>query len=169
MTQELTPAQEALLTAAAATEDGAVEATTAHRVTVAAVIRNGWMISIPKDGGESRLMITAAGRAIVCAEMPPAMESVTTPPIDDRTETTAQPPAPMRAAPKGKIATLVELLRAEGGATIDAMMDATGWQAHSVRGAISGSIKKGLGLRVESEKTAAGRVYRIPAITGAGA
>ena len=42
-------------------------------------------------------------------------------------------------------------------------MAATGWQAHSVRGAISGSIKKALGLEVLSEKTDAGRVYRIVA------
>ena len=43
------------------------------------------------------------------------------------------------------------------------MMAATGWQAHSVRGAISGAIKKKLGLDVRSEKTEGGRVYRIAA------
>jgi hypothetical protein len=40
-------------------------------------------------------------------------------------------------------------------------MAATGWQAHSVRGAMSGALKKKLGLIIESEKAAAGRVYRI--------
>jgi hypothetical protein len=63
--------------------------------------------------------------------------------------------------PKGKIALLVGLLRQPDGATIAAMTAATGWQAHSVRGALSGAIKKGLGLAVVSEKTEAGRVYRI--------
>src|SRR5277367_5937537 len=57
------------------------------------------------------------------------------------------------AAPKGKIEMLVGLLRQEGGATIEAMSVATGWQIHSVRGAISGAIKKKLGLTVTSEKT----------------
>ena len=40
-------------------------------------------------------------------------------------------------------------------------MEATGWQAHSVRGAISGAIKKKLGLNVMSEKTGTVRLYRI--------
>ena len=63
--------------------------------------------------------------------------------------------------PKGKIGALVCLLRQESGTTIEAMMSATGWQAHSVRGALSGAIKKGLGLEVISQKTDVGRVYRI--------
>ncbi len=41
------------------------------------------------------------------------------------------------------------------------MTAATGWQAHSVRGAMSGALKKKLGLIIASEKTEAGRVYRI--------
>ena len=64
---------------------------------------------------------------------------------------------------KGKIVILVDQLRNPDGATIAAMMAATGWQAHSVRGAISGSIKKALGIAVMSEKTEAGRTYRIAA------
>lgn len=40
-------------------------------------------------------------------------------------------------------------------------MAATGWQAHLVRGAMSGAIKKGLGLAITSDKTEAGRIYRI--------
>jgi hypothetical protein len=47
------------------------------------------------------------------------------------------------------------------------MMAATGWQAHSVRGAIAGAIKKKLKLDVASEKAEGGRVYRI--VEGAGA
>jgi len=70
-------------------------------------------------------------------------------------------PAPEPRTPKGKIAVLLGLLRQSEGATIETMMAATGWQAHSVRGAMSGSIKKALGVEVVSEKTEAGRVYRI--------
>ena len=61
----------------------------------------------------------------------------------------------------GKIAVLVGLLQQPGGTTIEAMMAATGWQAHSVRGAISGSIKKALGIVVISEKIDGARTYRI--------
>lgn len=66
-------------------------------------------------------------------------------------------------AATGKIAILVGLLQQSGGTTIEAMMAATGWQAHSVRGAISGSIKKALGIAVISEKIDGVRTYRIEA------
>ncbi len=63
--------------------------------------------------------------------------------------------------PTGKIATLVALMRRPEGAEIEEMIAATGWQAHSVRGAISGSVKKALGLEVSSIKEVDVRVYRI--------
>ena len=78
-----------------------------------------------------------------------------------------QPPPVEASQPKGKIPILVDLLTQPDGASITAMMQATGWQAHSVRGAMSGAIKKTLGLNVISEKTEAGRVYRIVAETRA--
>ena len=61
-----------------------------------------------------------------------------------------------------KQALLVDLLKSRSGATIDEAVAATGWQAHSVRGAISGTLKKKLGLAVTSEPVEKrGRVYRI--------
>ena len=71
------------------------------------------------------------------------------------------------AGPKGKLGALVALLLRPEGATLEAMQAATGWQAHSVRGAIAGSIKKKLGFDVTSEKVDGGRVSRIA--KGAGA
>ncbi len=66
------------------------------------------------------------------------------------------------ARPGTKRARLVDLLRRPKGATIAELVAATGWQPHSVRGAISGSLKKKLGLAVTSEKIEGrGRVYRI--------
>ncbi len=59
---------------------------------------------------------------------------------------------------------LVALLQRPEGASVGEMMAATGWQAHSVRGAMSGALKKGLGLTIESAPNEAGRVYRIPAV-----
>ncbi len=61
-----------------------------------------------------------------------------------------------------KQANLIEMLRRPKGATIEQMTAKTGWQAHSVRGAISGALKKKLGLAVTSETVEGrGRVYRI--------
>ncbi len=61
-----------------------------------------------------------------------------------------------------KQAVLIEMLRRPNGATIQQMSAKTGWQTHSVRGAISGALKKKLGLPVTSETVEGrGRVYRI--------
>jgi hypothetical protein len=58
--------------------------------------------------------------------------------------------------------TLIAMLRRPEGATIDEIVAATDWQKHTVRGAISGALKKKHGLTVESEKVEGrGRVYRI--------
>jgi len=62
-----------------------------------------------------------------------------------------------------KIAKVVEMLRRPTGSTVKAIMTATGWQAHSVRGAISGAIKKKLGLKVTSELRGDDRFYRVEA------
>jgi hypothetical protein len=66
------------------------------------------------------------------------------------------------ARPGTKQALLIGLLKRKRGAAIDEIVAATGWQAHSVRGAISGTLKKKLGLDVTSESVdGRGRVYRI--------
>lgn len=49
---------------------------------------------------------------------------------------------------KSKQARLISLLQAKAGATIDQMITLTGWQAHTVRGTISGVLRKKLGLNV---------------------
>ncbi len=61
-----------------------------------------------------------------------------------------------------KQAALIEMLQTKEGASVTDIMEATGWQAHTVRGAIAGALKKKLGLKIVSEKVEArGRVYRI--------
>lgn len=60
-----------------------------------------------------------------------------------------------------KLAILVALLSREEGATVEEMVAATGWQAHSVRGVMSGALAKKFGLQIASEKVEGrGRVYR---------
>ena len=63
-----------------------------------------------------------------------------------------------------KKAIVLELIRRADGASLQEIMSATNWQAHSVRGFISGALTKKMGLTVESLKTPEGaRVYRIAA------
>jgi hypothetical protein len=57
------------------------------------------------------------------------------------------------------------MLRRKKGATVQQIMAETGWQPHSVRGFLSGTVRKKLGLQLTSEPSEAGRVYRIPAST----
>jgi hypothetical protein len=65
-----------------------------------------------------------------------------------------------------KQALLIDLLRCKKGA-IEETVAATGWQPHSLHGAISGTLKKKLGLKVTSEKPGDGpRRYRIAAPKG---
>jgi hypothetical protein len=73
--------------------------------------------------------------------------------------------ATRRARPAGrdhtKTAKVVALLQRPEGATLQAIMRTTGWQTHSVRGFISGQLKKKLGLKVRSFQRDGERVYSI--------
>jgi len=72
-----------------------------------------------------------------------------------------EPPKPKTRAGT-KQAMLIEMLRAEGGATIDEIVDALRWRPHTVRGAMAGALKKRLGLVIISEKIEGrGRAYMI--------
>jgi hypothetical protein len=60
-----------------------------------------------------------------------------------------------------KQARVIGLLNRPAGATIPAIMKATGWQAHSIRAFLAVVVRKKLGLRLDSAKTNGKRVYRI--------
>jgi hypothetical protein len=62
-----------------------------------------------------------------------------------------------------KLATVIALLSRPNGTTIATLMEATGWQQHSVRGFFAGVLRKKLGLTLQSEKTEGDRIYRIVA------
>ena len=71
-------------------------------------------------------------------------------------------PKPRRSRDGSKQAQLIVMLKRTKGASIEEIVAAFGWQAHTVRGAIAGALKKKLGLDVTSEKDEKrGRVYKI--------
>ncbi len=72
--------------------------------------------------------------------------------------TWAQP----RTRANSKQAEVIRMLQRPEGATIRQICQATGWQAHTVRGTFAGAFKKKLGLTIVSEKVPGGeRVYRL--------
>jgi len=100
------------------------------------------------DGHGTTLVITDAGLAAIGIE-------AETPQTDP-----AQPKPKTRAGTKQAL--LIEMLEAPDGATISEIAKATNWLPHTIRGAMSGALKKRLGLTITSEKVEGrGRIYKI--------
>src|SRR4051812_28378885 len=74
---------------------------------------------------------------------------------------TSGEPKSKRTAAGSKQSRAITMLRSPNGATIAAMMKATGWQQHSVRGFLAGVVRKKLKLKLDSKKVDGLRVYSI--------
>jgi hypothetical protein len=75
-------------------------------------------------------------------------------------------PKSKKAVSGSKQARVITMLRSPDGATIAAMMKATGWQQHSVRGFLAGVLRKKLKLKLDSKKIDGSRVYSIKGAHG---
>ena len=126
-----------------------------------------WKAIQSLDGGtaaESATTAAKANKAKAVATVPKKAKSTAKPKPakaakGKRSKAAAKPTTARDGSKKAEV---IGLLRRKGGATLTQIMKATGWQAHSVRGFISGALGKKMGLTVESAKREDGeRVYKL--------
>ena len=174
-TIQLTPAQHAVLAKAINVHQGKIEWFPAH-------IKGGARKKV-LEGMFNRALITTDGAdwwvaaegydALGMARPGPAAAPQGAPASDntdleadvrvcEATWAKEQEPAKPRTRDNSKQAEVIRMLQRAEGATIAQIMQATGWQAHTVRGTFAGAFKKKLGLTLLSDKEKGGdRVYRI--------
>jgi hypothetical protein len=118
------------------------------------------------DGRRTMLKLTDAGLQAIgaggAAQKQRTSSSTSGPARTRSTTSRRKPEGHALARPGSKHALLLELLSRKTGASIGEIVAATGWQPHSVRGAISGTVRKKLGFTITSKKVEPrGRVYRV--------
>ncbi len=166
---KLTDTQTAILKAAAGRPDGNIEPLPstlrggARAKVIEGLLARGLIVE-----AEGRHLLTDAGYAAVGKRrtVPKDVQKLDVPDALTKREATDDlqklEVTSRTIRPGTKLAAIVEAMHHPGGATIAQMMAGTGWQAHTVRGAISGMVRKRLGYEVVTEKGADGqRAYRI--------
>jgi hypothetical protein len=123
------------------------------------------------DGRGVLLLVTAAGLGALGLGSDAPTAGATAAESAEAPEDSATDQTPSAARPGGgtgmvregtKQARLIAMLKRPEGVTIAQVVEATGWQPHTVRGAFAGALKKRLGLTIVSEKVEdRGRVYRL--------
>lgn len=166
---KLTDTQSAILKAAAVRPDGNIEPLPPTlRGGARTKVIEGLLAKGLVAGANGHHLLTDAGYAAVGKRRPipknvqqtDAPDALTKREVTHTLQKLAATSPTIR--PGTKLAAIIDAMRHPGGATIAQMMAGTGWQAHTVRGAISGMIRKRLGYEVVTEKGADGqRAYRI--------
>ena len=143
----------------------------AAKKVVTMMIERGWLEEVDTnvrkgeplwretgDGHGTTLVVTGAGLLAIGVE--PVVVKTMAAICTHATQSRASKPPTPRAGTKQ--AQIIALLQRPQGASIGEIVAATGWQAHSVRGMISGALKKKLGLPITSEKVdGRGTVHRL--------
>jgi hypothetical protein len=143
----------------------------AAKMAVTKMIERGWLQEVDanlrsgeplwretSDGHGTTLVVTDAGLLAIGIE-PVMVKAVVA--LSEHAAKATPPKLPTQRAGT-KQAMLIEMLQRPEGVTIAEMVAATGWQAHTVRGAISGALKKKLGLSVAADNEKGGvRCYQI--------
>jgi len=166
---KLTDTQTALLKAAAGRPDGNIEPLPATlRGGARAKVIEGLLARGLAADADGHILLTDAGYAAVGKRrpIPKGVRKMDAPDALTKREAThalQKLEATSRTIRPGtKLAAIINAMRQPCGATVAKMMADTGWQAHTVRGAISGMVKKRLGYEIIAEKGADGqRAYRI--------
>jgi Protein of unknown function (DUF3489) len=146
---------------------------------LAGLTKRGLIRVIDTDGGPERVIITSEGMAAIGVEPDDEGEAPDPAELDDYPSRgtpadqgawaarrddearaaeraaeanmgTADPKPTVR--PGTKQALLIDLLKRPKGATVEQIAERTGWQRHTIRGAISGALKKKLGLTIEATR-----------------
>ncbi len=157
---KLTDTQTAILKAAASRPDGNIEPLPSTlRGGARAKVIEGLVARELIAESEGNHLLTDAGYAAVGKHRPAPKDVQKADASDDLQKLEATPPT---IRPGTKLAAIIDAMHHPGGATIAQMMAGTGWQAHTIRGAISGMVRKRLGYQVVTEKMVDGqRAYRI--------
>jgi hypothetical protein len=139
-------------------------------MTITKMIEHGWIQEVDANlrRGEPLWRETGDGHGTTLVATDAGLLAIGVEPVVVRAMAAirilaAQTPAPKRPTPRAgtKQAMLIEMLKWPEGATMEEIVVATGWQPHTARGAMSGVLRKKLGLVVTSEKEEGkGRVYR---------
>lgn len=166
---KLTDTQTAVLKAAASRADGNIEPLpTTLRGGARAKVIEGLLARGLITESEGNCLLTDAGYAAVgkrCSVPKGVQKMDARDGVAKRDTTNALQKlkaTPRAIRPGTKLAAIIDAMRHPGGATIAQMMAGTGWQAHTVRGAISGMVRKRLGLNVTLVRNDSGeRVYRV--------
>ena len=167
---QLTDNQAVILSAACARDDGAVFPVTAKLKGGAvgnvckSLLKLGLIEEIPASDLNTVWRHDEERGPITLRATPLAQNTLGITEAETTTKAAETHTAPVQRRKGTKQEALIKMLRAPGGATIEEISAATGWQSHTVRGAMAGALKKKLGLEVTSEKVEGrGRVYRLAA------